>query len=70
MQEETFQLILPLNAVKTGKGPMVTLPIGALLKLQRELSAAGFVEIAYDGDVYSVLEEDLRNRSANLGRYR
>jgi hypothetical protein len=66
---ETLQLSKPLMAVKTGTAEIVWLPLGSAVEIMRESGAlAGIVEIAYDGDQYSVSEENLRQCSCGKGR--
>ena len=67
---ETVQLSKPLMAVKIGTAEIVWLPLGSAVEIIRESAAlSGIVEIAYDGDEYSVSEENLRLCSHGKGRF-
>lgn len=66
----TLQLAKPLKAVRIGIAEIVWLPLGSAVEIRRESAAlSGIVEIAYDGDQYSVSEENLRQCSYGKGRF-
>ena len=63
---ETFRLGKPLNVVSLdaeGKGKLITLPIGADIKVCGASAIPSCVEIQCDGSRYNAFEQDLRERA-------
>ncbi|HWY48440.1 MAG TPA: hypothetical protein VNX70_13725 [Bryobacteraceae bacterium] len=63
---ETFRLSKPLNAVAVdadGKGKLVTLPMGAVIKVCGASAIPSCVEILCAESRYNAFEQDLRERA-------
>jgi hypothetical protein len=63
---ETYRLSKPLNAVSVdaeGKGKLVTLPIGTVIKVCGASAIPSCVEILCGESRYNAFEQDLRERA-------